>query len=423
MLWGLGNACCHQPGHETWFLRRAFSLSTTDNRCLNEVQILSEWSPDKKWNPFNSFKLLAQVYRWRHIVRGMPIPQPALVTVDPINACDLKCDWCNAGFVLNENNGMMSRDTLMALADFLPRWQGAPVWPAGVEAICIAGGGEPLLHPDIGDFIERAVSNGIEVGVITNGTNIDRYLEPLSRCTWVGVSVDAGTAATYRHLKQEDCFDRVLHNIRQLTSYAAANDCRLGRGGAGSGVSYKYLLTPDNVDDIVPAARAAKALGCKNFHLRPAGIAWDKLTLYRSPLFRNGENKRFQEALDLVRPLEDETFGVYGITHKFAGDFNPGNRFHRCHAIFMTCVVMPPGKDAGERFRLGLCCDRRGDRRMEAPGVGGPVEAIADFWGSDRHWDLFETIAPGDCPRCTYQPHNQIMESVILEDSMTYKFI
>lgn len=390
---------------------------------VEEACILNEWSPDKKWNPFNSYKLLAQVYRWRHIVRGRPVPQPALVTIDPINHCNLKCDWCNAGYLLKENNGMLSRDTLMALADFLPVWQGSPSWPAGVEAVCIAGGGEPLLHPDIGAFIDRVVANGIEVGVVTNGTQLERHLEPLSKCTWVGVSVDAGTALTYRRLKQMDCFEAVLGNIRQLTTYAAGPGCRLGMAGAGSGVSYKYLLTPENMDDIAPAARLAKELGCANFHLRPAGIAWDKLRSGPPNLFRNEENIRLQAALDLVRPLEDETFGVYGITHKFTGDLNPCHRFNHCHAIFMTCVVMPPRDETRERFRLGLCCDRRGDQRLEAFGVGGSVREIADFWGSDRHWDLFDAIDLSDCPRCTYQPHNQIMESVILEDRMTYKFI
>ncbi len=384
---------------------------------------MKEWSPQKKWNPFNSYKLLAQVYRWRHIARGMPIPQPALVTIDPINHCNLKCDWCNADYMLKENRGMMCRDTLMELADFLPCWQGSPQWPAGVEAICIAGGGEPLLHPDVGAFIDRVVANGIEVGVVTNGTNMDRLLEPLSKCTWVGVSVDAGTAATFQRLKQVDCFESVLHNIEQLTTYAADHSCRLGGGRAGSGVSYKFLLTPENIDDIIPAARLAKALGCKNFHLRPAGVAWDKLSLYQQPLFRNQERLRLQAAIDVVRPLEDETFGVYGITHKFADDLNPGNGFNHCHAAFMSCVVMPPRDEATERFRLGLCCDRRGDRQLEAPGVGSSVRDIAGFWGSNRHWDLFDSIDVSACPRCTFQPHNQIMENVILEDSMTYKFI
>ncbi|MEZ4484576.1 MAG: radical SAM protein [Syntrophotaleaceae bacterium] len=384
---------------------------------------MNEWSPSKKWNPFNSYKLLAQVYRWRHIVRGGAIPQPALVTIDPINKCNLKCAWCNTEYLLQKNHRMLSRDTLMDIADFLPSWQGSPKWPAGVEAICIAGGGEPLLHPDIGPFIDQVVANGIEVGVITNGSNMAKLIEPLSKCTWVGVSVDAGTAATFQRLKQVDYFQRILDNIRQLTSYAATHDCRLGRAGAGAGVSYKYLLTPDNIDDIVPAARLAKELGCTSFHLRPASTSWDKLSVHKHALFLNDENMRLKTAPEEVRPLEDKNFGVYGITHKFDSNLNPTNGFDRCHAIFMTCVVMPPRDESSERFRLGLCCDRRGDLKLEATGAGNSMEEIAHFWGSDAHWEILDSIDLNDCPRCTYQPHNQIMEHVIRDDSMTYKFI
>lgn len=384
---------------------------------------MKEWSASRKWNPFNSYKLLAQTYRWRQIVRGQPIPQPALVTIDPINQCDLRCEWCNTAYILNSNSRMLNRETLLALADFLPRWQGSPAWPAGVEALCIAGGGEPLLHPQIGTFIDRVADNGIEIGVVTNGTNLDRLLEPLSRCTWVGVSVDAGCAATFRKLKQADCFDRVMANIQQLTCHAADHACRLGAEHAGSGVSYKFLLTPENLDDIVPAARLAKELGCRSFHLRPAGVAWHKLATRRPGLFRSGEHRQLASALDDVRRLEDARFGVYGITHKFASDLNPANQFNRCHAVFMTCVVMPPRNGENRLFRLGLCCDRRGDELLEAAGVGEDVEDVAAFWGSSEHWRLFEHIDLASCPRCTYQPHNQIMEQVILEDSMTYKFI
>lgn len=55
--------------------------------------------------------------------------------------------------------------------------------------------------------------------------------------------------------------------------------------------------------------------------------------------------------------------------------------------------------------------------------MGVSVREIADFWGSDRHWKIHEAIDLNDCPRCTCQPHNQIMENVILKDSMTYRFI
>lgn len=382
-----------------------------------------EWSPSHKWNPFNSYKLLAQVYRWRLIVRGQPIPQPALVTVDPINLCNLSCQWCNASFILERRSEKISRPTLLELADFLASWQGSPQWPAGVEGVCIAGGGEPLLHPDIGDFIEACVARGIEVGVVTNGTCMDRFLEPLSLCTWVGVSVDAGTAKTFRAMKGKDFFGKVCDNISMLNEYLAKHPCRLGSDRPGYGVSYKFLLYNGNIHDILPAVRMAKQLGCKNFHLRPAGISWDRIGTGRARIFDQNVLQELNDQLAMTRTLEDERFGIYGITHKFDPELNRANHFSSCHAIFMTAVFMPPRDPQREKFCLGLCCDRRGDRSLESEEPMTNMAQVETFWGSDAHWRMFDCIDLAQCPRCTYQPHNQIFEHVIEKDSMTYKFI
>jgi hypothetical protein len=51
------------------------------------------------------------------------------------------------------------------------------------------------------------------------------------------------------------------------------------------------------------------------------------------------------------------------------------------------------------------------------------VNEVSKLWGSKKHWGIFDKIKVGACPRCTYQPHNQVYEHVILNDSMTYKFI
>ena len=67
---------------------------TATEKVSTEQAARVEWSVHKKWNPFNSYKLLAHVPRWSLIKRGQPIPQPALVTVDPINRCNLRCQWC-----------------------------------------------------------------------------------------------------------------------------------------------------------------------------------------------------------------------------------------------------------------------------------------------------------------------------------------
>jgi hypothetical protein len=391
-----------------------------------------EWSVHKKWNPFNSYKLLTHVPRWSLIKRGKPIPQPALVTVDPINRCNLRCQWCNAGYILEHRQRALSKQTLLDLADFLAEWQGSPEWPKGVEAICIAGGGEPLLNRDVGYFIERCVSNGIEVGVVTNGTVIDRFLEPLSLCTWVGVSVDAGSNQVYNRLKglKPDAivFDRVIENMMRLIAYAKARQAPLASNRSGGhGVSYKFLLCDGNIEDVYRAGRIAKTIGCKNYHVRPVGRPWHRLDEADSEGFMKFSNEaieQFFDELERARALEDQTFGVYGITHKFSNKFDIENFFSTCHAVFMTAVFMPRVESDDENaFTMGLCCDRRGDPSLELVRDGTSLDAVAKLWGSREHWRIFDDIDIATCPRCTYQPHNQIYEHVIQGDSMTYKFI
>lgn len=389
---------------------------------MNPSSGIDEWSIAKKWNPYNSDKLLTQVYRWRLIRRGEMIPQPSLVTVDPVYACNLKCEWCNSENVLRQRKGRITRNGFKELASGLAGWKGSDSWPGGVEAVCIAGGGEPLLNEDIGFFIDECVRQGIEVGVVTNGLHIDRFIPQLAKCTWVGVSVDAGLPETYKKLKGVDGHKKVCDNIRQLAGYAKTNNCRLGSETLGAGVSYKYLLYNGNSREVAAAAETARDIGCRSFHMRPAGIPWDKLKdKDRFVLDKTVKDHLFSE-LDSARKMENETFGVYGITHKFTSDLTIANYFRECYAVFMTAVFSPPS-DSDGLFSVGLCCDRRGDSRLEFNEDFQRFSDFTDKWGSDEHWKMHDDINLADCPRCTYQPHNQIFEHVIRKDNMTYKFI
>ena len=115
-----------------------------------------------------------------------------------------------------------------------------------------------------------------------------------------------------------------------------------------------------------------------------------------------------------------------GVTHKFNSQFASANYFSRCHSIFMTAVIEPPvGQDAPQgAFTVGLCCDRRGDAKLELARNITSTDEIQKLWGSKAHWDIHDRIVvQSECPRCTYQPHNEIYEQVVLNDSMTYKFI
>ena len=124
----------------------------------------------------------------------------------------------------------------------------------------MAGGGEPLLNPHTPEFIDRVTAHGVQVGLVTNGTRLLDAVDALSQCTWIGVSVDAGTDATFNRLKglppTSTALSLLADNIAVLMDYARQHHLRLGYSHPSYGVSYKYLLyNRDNLGEMYQAAR------------------------------------------------------------------------------------------------------------------------------------------------------------------------
>jgi pyruvate-formate lyase-activating enzyme len=388
----------------------------------NNSKSIKEWS--NKFNPFNSDKYISQVPKWSTIEYRGEVPPPTTISIDPVNTCNLDCIWCNAEEIIHQGHPSMTRETLMEIADMLPEWPATKKYPKkGVEALCLSGGGENLLHPAAGEFLRRCYDNGVKTALVTNGVYLNRHLSDIAECcTWAGISVDAGTAETYKKLKGKDRFDKVINNIETLIHYSKEHNTTLATPGLGPGVGYKYLLHPGNVQDVYQAAKIAKEIGCKSIHIRPFGTPW----------FKEGERnfdeenlQIFREQIIKARELEfDDEYGgfrVYGITHKFSGDFSPNNNFEKCHSPILTGVLMPPSGEG--KFDYGFCFDRRGDPNVTKKNLKD-MNDFYKFWGSKEFWDMYDkTPKPESCPRCTLKPHIQIYDQMCKKDNTTYEFI
>ncbi|MEA3322739.1 MAG: radical SAM protein [Patescibacteria group bacterium] len=390
---------------------------------MKKSEKAEEWSFGRTLNPFNSLKVIAHLERWSHIKRGGAIPPPVLVTVDPTNECNYNCIWCNSKAIINKRSTQrLSGVALGKIAQALNGWKynGGKY---GVRAVCIAGGGEPLLNTETGFFIDNLVDRGIEVGVITNGSHIDNFIESLAKCHWVSVSVDSGTAGIFASLKKVSLseFDRVIGNMQALVEYSRKNSTYLAQKPLSFGVTYKFLVHEKNVHEIDKAAELAKAIGCRGIHIRPVGKPWySKADIS----FNDKTISMFYNKLRMAREMEDENFSVYGVTHKFTPGFSKKNNFAKCHALFMTTVFSPPVPgDHPDSFTLCQCCDRRGDSILELSHDLKRLDDILSVWGSDRHWRMHDKLDLGGCPRCTYSPHNEIYEKVLCEDNMSINFI
>ena len=219
-----------------------------------------EWSSGNVFNPFNPMKAMAHLGRYLEISnylldpsgllrqvkdKNISLPMPSMITVDPINACNLKCEHCNSHDLLSVRTHMIDYnnfDEFIYGTDFTNTHSDHKV-----RAMWFVGGGEPTLHPRFAEMIEAAYDIGLKVGIVTNGVNIDQITETLQLIEWVGVSVDAATPDVFESIKGRDYFDKVIENIRFLCK-------RFKNKNRNRGIHFKFLITPKNVHQIFKAA-------------------------------------------------------------------------------------------------------------------------------------------------------------------------
>lgn len=96
--------------------------------------------------------------------------------------CDLRCPFChNSQLVLHPAYSTVETEEVFA---FLNRRRGT------LDGVAVTGG-EPLLQPDIADFLARVRDMGFRIKLDTNGTHPDRLADIISRglCDYVAMDI------------------------------------------------------------------------------------------------------------------------------------------------------------------------------------------------------------------------------------------
>jgi MoaA/NifB/PqqE/SkfB family radical SAM enzyme len=348
---------------------------------------IKEW--DDKFNSFNSYKGLMYFEWYRAILEGNFL-HPIEASVDPVNACNLKCVWCN-GYDVQNRNVYMDNEHLLELVKFIKEW--------GVKAICFAGGGEPTLHPILYKAIDLCSEIKIPVAIISNGTfnSIKLAMSLASNCRWIGISVDAATPQTYEKLKKADLFNRVIENIMTLVKLGARE------------VTYKFLLHPDNQHEVYEAIELAKDLGCHRIHIRP--VSFMNFQDHEDNYDIESINNQVMKGRAI---FEDERFRVFYVQHKFNKDLHRMFNFKKC----LATPIMPIFQANGD---ISICIDRKADKSLVI-GSHLDISKIKDIWGSEKHKEVIKNINLNDCPKCTIQHCNEFIEKAIINNQMDWEF-
>jgi MoaA/NifB/PqqE/SkfB family radical SAM enzyme len=340
---------------------------------------MREWNKENEYNSFNSYKGLLYQDHYKAIVNKAFLP-PIEASIDPIHACNLNCSHCNAKRYINGDTKIIDWRHAVKLIGFLSSW--------GVKAICWGGGGEPTLHPHLSWLLHWAQLSELENAIATNGTMFNKRLieTAVNTCRWIGVSVDAGTAKTYKIGRKKDLFNDVIKNIKSL--------CReVKKQQTNCDISYKFLICDYNQHEIYKACKLAKSLGVRDFHARPADLNHQGLGNKRVKI--QYAKKDIWKQFLKCHKLADKNFRVFTVTHKFDPNFKPRKDFSQCYGAPLIIQICADGK-------VYFCVDQRHRKEFVLGSHYPNPYNILKFWGGRKHKKLVFGNTPSRCKtRCT----------------------
>ncbi len=211
----------------------------------------------------------------------------------PTDACNYECFFCNSAFVDRSQRlpWDLLKKTLLELIEM------------GVRSVRLAGGGEPLIYPELKEFLDLCLDRRIAVSnVTTNAFKLtpeiaDRFLR--LDTSEIIVSFNDVDAQRYAETNgtTERAFHVVLDNIRNFLAE------RKRRGLTRPKIIQQFFLWKGNHDQIEGAYDMAVELGVDHVYVRDMyGIAPEK-TMTPEELAVAGERMRSLIERDRERGL------------------------------------------------------------------------------------------------------------------------
>ena len=315
------------------------------------------------------------------------VTPPLYVRIKPINACNHKCFYCayNKTFVTNMNNDMEYKDIISkeklieVLEDFSDM---------GVKAITFSGGGEPLLHPNIIDFIDKSRELEINYSIITNGQVLDgKIAESLYDASWVRISVDYSNLETFTNIRGrgEKYYNKVLDNIKNF-NINKNPECNFG---------LNFIINEYNYKQIYSACVLFKPF-VENIRFSP--VWTPDFEKYHEP-FKEIVIKQLEQARNEFDSPEFKVLDSYDISNTTIN-----RKYDKCYVMQTMPVI---GADA----KVYTCHNKAYDNE----GIIGDIsnQSFKTMWNSPETAEIFKNFKASEI--CKHQCSNDEKNIIINE--------
>jgi len=246
----------------------------------------------------------------------------------------------------------------------------------GVKSVMFAGTGEPLIHKRISTINEYAKLVGLDTSFTTNGVLLDKLKNP-ELCTWIKVSLNAGTHRSYAAIHQTDekDFDKVWANIRDLVK--RKGNCTVG---------VQCVVLPENYLEMRGLASMCVEAGVDYLVLKPYSQGTFSLVK------REVDYKQMTAYLHRVKEYTTDKFKVIYREESINQEIEGKHSYDRCNATpnFWTYTMA-----TGEMF---VCSAHLLDKRFSIGNIN--TQTFEEIWqGKARkeNWEMMQTFDIKQC--------------------------
>lgn len=303
---------------------------------------------------------------------------PIYIDIGLTKFCNIKCEYCY-GIYQKKSNELIARDILINLLADAPK--------IGIKSMSLTGDGEPTLNPAMYDAIIAGKTNGLDIGIATNGVLLDdnKIRVMLENSVWIRFNLSAVNSAGYKKIHGIDYWEKVKANIERTVELRNKLNLK-------TTVGLQMVLMPDALGQVIPEANFAIETGVDYFVIKQfSDPACEAMSRFNLAWYDN------QEVLDVLRRAESMSTEETAIIPKYKMIEDRGRRIYD-HCVDAPLIFQISGN--GKCYPCGYLFNN--DKYMYGDLHKQSLREILD---SEHYWSIIKKLQTEfnvhkDCTGC-----------------------